>query len=193
MNEFDLEKCIAGEPVMTKEGEPMTFVAFLPQAAKYYQLVMLTGVGRICSYSTDGKCTGVPSDADLIMAPTVQKVDLSKLPIDTLVRVSGKRIRCFSGIDEGKPTHFLCGMRSKTIDSQNERMCCSALEILPQEWRVNFGIEPPIPDGLEFEHTSTESPRHVQLADIHLASIYPWHLIAAYRLTGKLLPGWELP
>ena len=80
MKQFDLQAAMRGEPIVTRGGEPVQFIAYVPGADPQQQLVTLrdgvvsvTGIGGIYWGS------GSESSRDLFMAPvkTVRWVNLN--------------------------------------------------------------------------------------------------------------------
>ena len=71
MKPFDLERCIAGEPVITQEGEPYKFGAYNPDAINYQLIGWIDGehVGHTAKgFYVCGQEKSHPRN--LFMAPT---------------------------------------------------------------------------------------------------------------------------
>lgn len=68
MKPFDLEKALAGEPVITKEGKEVTQLTYFDTIERH----CLYGVvdGEVYSWNIDGK---IFIDPDLFMAPKIKK------------------------------------------------------------------------------------------------------------------------
>ena len=74
MKPFNLERALAGEPVITRDGEKITIAGYNANAKKYNQLAGWDSDGAILSWNFDGKFdTGHNSLNDLFMAPTERK------------------------------------------------------------------------------------------------------------------------
>lgn len=75
MKPFDLEKALAGEPVVTRCGVPVTDLAYLKSRKSVFNLAAVTN-GGVYFYTKDGRYpTGVdPHPDDLCMAPKVRTV-----------------------------------------------------------------------------------------------------------------------
>lgn len=76
MKPFDLEKAKAGAPLVTRAGEEAHFVAHVPEADKYYRVVVRVG-GIVSAFSETGKYAGGEHHYDLFMAPVKRKVWLA--------------------------------------------------------------------------------------------------------------------
>lgn len=70
MKPFDLEKALAGEPVITRDGKKATEVVFLKTADDLYVVIAVVD-GKVLSYTKDGKYWASKSadQNDLFMAP----------------------------------------------------------------------------------------------------------------------------
>lgn len=70
MKQFDLQAAMRGEPIVTRAGEPVQFIAYAPRAVPHQQLVTQLGAGIILT-GIDGKFwgSGGKSPLDLFMAP----------------------------------------------------------------------------------------------------------------------------
>lgn len=68
---FDLEKAKAGEPIITREGESATFVAYIPECASGHRLIVyIHGRETTTDYFDSGKfLNGGENLLDLFMAP----------------------------------------------------------------------------------------------------------------------------
>jgi len=98
MKPFDLEKALAGEPVVTRDGRPVKIAAYNPDANDYAQLLIWLD-GDAYSCHRNGKRTKCSeSSLDLFMAekPKVKKegwVNVFKSKYDdktSIVKTSGK-------------------------------------------------------------------------------------------------------
>ena len=71
MEPFDLERALAGEPVVTRDGREVTEIYFFKTFEGTYPLVGIID-GEKCSYTTKGKnYSSKNSDFDLFMKPKV--------------------------------------------------------------------------------------------------------------------------
>lgn len=193
MSEFNLQKCIAGEATETKIGQRIYFIAY----DENLNAPLLMRIGqRSLGFSKDGKYLPYSDDTyDLRMADQKKKVDLSKLPIDTLL-VRTHDIRHFSAIEDNMINFFAHGATSLTADGTGN---CFAKDVSihpNQPWTFWQGGKCPIPDGLEFEvvFRSGGTTKETESAS---SLVWTHHNrstsdIIAYRLTGKVLDGWEL-
>jgi len=74
MKPFDLEKFKAGAVGITREGEEVTFVAYVPEAQEFYRLIYLTCKGYVEQCREDGSymATG-DAEMDIIGLKTQTK------------------------------------------------------------------------------------------------------------------------
>ena len=70
MTPFDLQAAMRGEPIVTRTGKPVQFIAYAPRAVPHQQLVTQLGAGIILT-GIDGKYWGCGGNSprDLFMAP----------------------------------------------------------------------------------------------------------------------------
>ena len=71
MKPFDLEAAKRGEPIITRDGTPVEFIAHVPNALMLHRVVFLE-IGRIATADEQGSHTGdtgSPTAVDLFMAP----------------------------------------------------------------------------------------------------------------------------
>jgi len=69
MKPFDLEAAQRGDKLITRAGEEAEFIAYVPKAGKYYQVLALSG-SMPKTYDTEGRfLEGAESTYDLFMAP----------------------------------------------------------------------------------------------------------------------------
>lgn len=75
MKPFDLEAAKRGEPIVTRDGRQVKFVAYVPEAIEKHRLVVLAHDGNIWTFYEDGcfREDGCPTDIDLFMAPRIEK------------------------------------------------------------------------------------------------------------------------
>ena len=74
MKPFDLQKALAGEPVVTRDGRKVQRVAHLPEI-KYPWSVVAVIEGEMYTYNETGRCyADTIASADLFMAPTKRTV-----------------------------------------------------------------------------------------------------------------------
>jgi len=67
MKDFNLEECIAGKPVVTRDGRPYKFGAYSPDVPKWKLAGWING--QVFSHTAEGKWDdGRKNDSDLIMA-----------------------------------------------------------------------------------------------------------------------------
>lgn len=72
---FDLQKAMAGEPVVTREGRPYKFGAYNPDANKGHELSGWVNGEVVANYSDNGRFyNDVEDNRDLFMAAKTQKV-----------------------------------------------------------------------------------------------------------------------
>lgn len=94
MKEFNLDNCIAGNPVVTTGGAPMAFVAYDPDLTRPLLMKNDGVLYAYDKYGTSGRCGDmyavsgdgflIDNPKDLRMAPAIQIVDWFKLTGDTL-------------------------------------------------------------------------------------------------------------
>lgn len=71
---FDLQKAMAGEPVVTRDGRSYKFGAYNPEADKGFELIgWISGIGKL-HYSSGKYRSSYETDSDLFMAAKTQKV-----------------------------------------------------------------------------------------------------------------------
>jgi hypothetical protein len=199
-NTFNLERAIAGEPIETISGAPVTFVAYRPNVRWSKQLIVEVGTD-ICTYHANGRYHNLDTSYpyDLHMRPNLKQIDWAKLPVDTILTLgicTGGDKRYFSSFNSGMVYYYRFGATSKTATSNSDVFTISPrnAKIAPdQPWTVWIGGEWPIPDGLEYEYM-THDKHQRKIVCVESPSEYLWdeHLIYAYRLTGKVLDGWVL-
>ena len=71
MKPFNLQDAIAGKPIVTREGKPVEFIAYVPKTDSDYKVIVLINK-QIYSYTTTVKPTNSQvtiSPIYLIMAP----------------------------------------------------------------------------------------------------------------------------
>lgn len=74
MKPFDLEAAKRGEPIQTREGTPVKFIAHVPEADQSRRVVVLIG-GEIVCFDGNGSHAGVfETELDLFMAPRKRTV-----------------------------------------------------------------------------------------------------------------------
>lgn len=66
MKPFDLEAAKRGEPIMCRNGTPVKFIAFVPEADVCNKVVVLRA-GVVVTYSANGE--GAAYNTHLVMAP----------------------------------------------------------------------------------------------------------------------------
>jgi hypothetical protein len=199
-NEFNLERTIAGEPIETEAGTPVEFVAYRPTAKAGKQLIVQAG-NDIFTYYKNGSYhdTVMGCAYDLRMKSVVKQIDWAKLPIDTRITLglrTGESDRYFSSFSYGMVNFYRDGTNSKTAQRNSSMLSInpSNVQIAPDNpWAVLLGGNCPIPDGLEFEYMTSNDPGRI-ITSTKSASEYIWtnYSVYAYRLTGKVLDGWEL-
>ena len=79
MKPFDLEAAKRGEPICTRDGTPVEFVAHLPNALAWHRVVFLQS-GRITTADEQGHYTGAASVLDLFMSPRKRTVWVNLYP-----------------------------------------------------------------------------------------------------------------
>lgn len=68
MKPFDLEAAKRGEPIQTRDGTPVKFIAHVPEADQGQQVVILIG-GEIVCFDGNGSHSGMfETELDLFMA-----------------------------------------------------------------------------------------------------------------------------
>lgn len=67
MKPFDLEKALAGEAVITRDGREATQITKFNVDRRLCICAVISG--RIHSFATDGSCMDYETDRDLFMAP----------------------------------------------------------------------------------------------------------------------------
>jgi hypothetical protein len=75
MKPFNLERALAGEPVVTRDGRPVKIAGYNPDAKPQWKLAAWVD-GNLDAWYTDGTQTGksnMPTDSDLRMAPNERK------------------------------------------------------------------------------------------------------------------------
>lgn len=194
-NEFDLDRFKAGESAYCN-GQEYTFVGFC--SSKTQPLVIEAKGGCISTMPIDG----VGAQFRLTMKPKVKKVDWSKMPVDTMINTP-HGINHFSHYQDDIVCFFSHGSSFSTYRGDGFAMeHVSKLSLCDsQPWTFWQGGECPIPDGLEFEIVYRIGC--TSLVSQWLASKVDWEHhqmdsrgrdsdIIAYRLTGKIMEGWEL-
>ena len=75
MKPFDLEAAKRGEPIVTREGYKVEFIAHVPNARSSNQVVCLHGV-QVLTHDESGKCGSYngESSLDIFMAPKKRTV-----------------------------------------------------------------------------------------------------------------------
>ena len=71
MKPFDLEAAKKGDPIITREGKAMKFIAYVPEALTYSKIVCLTDKGGFTFYQETGRIYhgDLEHPEDLFMAP----------------------------------------------------------------------------------------------------------------------------
>jgi hypothetical protein len=199
-NEFNLERAIAGEPIETVMGTPVEFIAYRPTAKTDEQLIVQDGA-NIRMYHANGILHSLfsPCFYDLRMKSVLKQIDWTKLPVDTLLIIglgTGNDARYFSSFSNGMVRYYRGGMTSKTVQNNSDIFATnpSNVKIAPnQPWTVWLGGGCPIPDGLEFEYIANNEIGYIITCKENARGLLWTHYsIYAYRLTGKVLDGWEL-
>jgi hypothetical protein len=195
-DKFDLQRAIDGDPIEKECGTTVSFVAYIPTAKADRQLIVQDGY-NVLAYYANGRYINqvISSPFDLRMKSVVKQVDWSKMPVDTLLITQAGYSRYFKGFTEDNVTYYAEGRTSESggncpIGGSIPRV----IQISPnQPWKIWFGGECPIPDGLEFEYMIHGDPGQAVVCT-ESASAYLWQpkLIYAYRLTGKVLDGYSL-
>lgn len=92
MKVFDLEAAKRGEPIRTRDGQPVKFIAHVPNADECNQIVVLIGGEIICFYE-NGTHAGVYETAmDLFMAPRKRTVWVNLYPHQSSMYAYSKKI-----------------------------------------------------------------------------------------------------
>ena len=86
MKPFNLERALAGDPVVTRDGRPVKIAGYNHDAKPQWKLAAWVD-GNLDAWYTDGAqtCSGNrPTDSDLFMAPTERKEWIVRVvnPID---------------------------------------------------------------------------------------------------------------
>jgi len=80
MKPFNREKCMAGEPVVTRDRSPYKFGAYNPEALTDHQIIGWVA-GRVMSHNKDGKFTSHGDTVfDLFMAPVKYTIWINIYP-----------------------------------------------------------------------------------------------------------------
>lgn len=74
MKPFDLEAAKRGEPIQTRDGRPVKFIAHVPEATESQQVVVLIGNTVRARYPTGTFLDFEGDDDDLFMAPLKRTV-----------------------------------------------------------------------------------------------------------------------
>ena len=75
MKPFDLEAAKRGEPICNRRGDPLTFIAYVPDAKEGTNLITLANDGEIFLNYKDGLYIGDGDSAfDIFMAPKKRTV-----------------------------------------------------------------------------------------------------------------------
>src|SRR5690554_6857835 len=70
MKPFSLEAAKRGEPIVTRDGRNVKFVAYVPEARKHLRIIVIDESGYILAYPENGvACPGRHNLNDLFMAP----------------------------------------------------------------------------------------------------------------------------
>jgi hypothetical protein len=195
MNEFNLERAIAGEPIETVTGNPVELIAYRPTAEACKQLIVQVGTD-ILMYHANGRYPSRATNCyfDLRMKSIVKQIDWTKLPVDTILVVNEHIVRYFKELRDGK-LYCFSGGRTSISDSEQAAILTAVWEVQiaqDQPWTIWQGGDCPLPDGLAFEYMIHGDPGQA-IVCTESASAYLWQpkLIYAYRLTGKVLDGWK--
>lgn len=189
-DKFDLEKFKNGEPAFVIDTYALYYVGYKKN-------------GNVVAEEESGRLVAVEHNdlAHLTMKPILKKVDLSKLPVDTVCDVNGERKHFYRVAMCGTPLFYTAGQSSRTVKEYGNESIAAGRSIDKinicdnQPWTVWFGGERPIPVGLEYEITFRDGGR-LTMSDIKVPIVW-YHVnrsidIIAYRLTGKVLGGWTL-
>ncbi len=80
MKPFNLEAAINGSPIVTRDGTPVKFVAYVPEASKYYRVVALLN-DLIWPYSEAGDWGNAgPDSRDLFMVTQKKTIYVNFYP-----------------------------------------------------------------------------------------------------------------
>jgi uncharacterized alpha/beta hydrolase family protein len=91
MKPFDLEAAQRGDKLITRAGEEAEFIAYVPKAGKYYQVLALSG-SMPKTYDTEGRfLQGSESTYDLFMAPKKRTIWLNIYPNQTAQHYNAKQ------------------------------------------------------------------------------------------------------
>lgn len=80
MKPFDLEAAKRGEPIVTRDGRVVKFVAYVPEAVFPHRLVVLVDGFIVRLYETGVTYTNCDSESDLFMAPKKRTVWVNLYP-----------------------------------------------------------------------------------------------------------------
>lgn len=171
---FDLQKCINGEPVIELESyHKFHFIAY--NKLLLYPLIMAKG-GTAYSFS-DG---GVSSHGGYVlqMAGKIQKVDLSKLPVDTIFSTPDGLVHFCRANQDGSTIEAFTNGRSSVTNMGRITCTWNLSEIhlhTEQPWIPQTStFRNPLPDGLGYEILRANHNK-----------------IIAYRLTGQFFDNWS--
>ena len=70
MKPFNLEKALAGAPVITREGRKVVRIFYAEEACENSQVICVFETGAVFPYYKDGTYTNSSSAHELVMAPT---------------------------------------------------------------------------------------------------------------------------
>lgn len=72
---FNLKEAIEGKPLVNRQGKPVKFIAYVPEAVDCYRLIVLDCNNQIVCYYDDGSYIGTKEHfMDVFMAPTKRTV-----------------------------------------------------------------------------------------------------------------------
>lgn len=118
MEKFNLERALAGEPVITRDGREVTEIHFFKTCTEDRPIVAVIK-GEICLFHDNGISFGTnnPNDNDLFMKPKVVEGWFNVYGNDNAIRISNI---CHSSEEKAKATAEPYGY-IKTIKVTNEK------------------------------------------------------------------------
>jgi hypothetical protein len=117
MEKFNLERALAGEPLITRDNTEVTEIHFFKTCTKGYSIIAVIG-GEKQGFYNDGSYWGDGNDhrLDLFMKPKVVEGWFNVYGNDNAIRISNV---CYSSEEEAKSKAESCTY-IKTIKITNE-------------------------------------------------------------------------
>lgn len=95
MKPFNLEKALAGEPVITRNGRRVLRIAHFPECGEHDRVVAaIEGEGDVYTFYENGNFVNEENEIDLFMAPNIVKYYFASRPFkpNEYVQLGMKRL-----------------------------------------------------------------------------------------------------